>query len=149
MSVLRVNKCSQLFSTVAAKSCGPLTWYPYKPSILSMHTHRCCVGGWVRWRCECRGWAGLLSHVRSPWSDRWSGGGHVSGHSLHWHHACSSSSVLPPLEMLGPGCCFSKQKHTEHSSLFLAFFLEARGCFYSIAVKLLWHTCHMYFWWTV
>ena len=103
------DKCSQLLSTVAAKSCRPLTWHPYKPSILSMHTHHCCVGGWVRWRCEYRGWAGLLSHVRSPWSDRWSDGGHVSGHSPHWHHAGSSSSVLPPLEMLGSDCCFSKQ----------------------------------------
>lgn len=107
--------CKLINAAVLSSSCGPLTWHSYKST---MHTHHCCVGGWVMWRCGCRGWAGLLSHVRSPWNDRWSVGGHVSGHSLHWHHAGSSSSVLPPLETLGPDCCFSRQKHTYHCALF-------------------------------
>lgn len=82
----------------------------------SPHIYRRYAGGWARWHSEYRGWAGLPSHARSLWNDRWNGGGRASAHSLRWHHAGSSSSVRPPHEMLGPGCCFSKQK-AERSSV--------------------------------
>lgn len=104
----------------------------------SPHTYRCCAGGWARWHSEYRGWAGLPSHARSLWNDRWNGGGRASAHSLHWHHAGSSSSVRPPLEMLGPGCCFSKEM-TERSSLFL----WVSGQFYFTALT----QPHTHFWW--
>lgn len=76
----------------------------------SPHTYRCCAGGWARWRSEYRGWAGLPSHARSLWNGRWNGGGRASAHSLRWPHAGSSSSVRPPREMLGPGCCWQSRR---------------------------------------